>query len=50
VTGRGVRCLVRMYQSLIRSHANGPDPKGVAGVRVVMANAGRTHDRNVIGR
>jgi len=49
-TGRGVRCLARMYQSLIRLHANGPDPKDVAGVRVVMPNAGRTHGRNVIGR
>ncbi len=49
-TGRGVRCLARMYQSLIRLHANGPDPKDVAGVRVVMANAGRIHGCNVIGR
>jgi len=42
-TGRGVRCLARMCQSLIRSHANGPDPKDVARVGMVMINAGRTH-------
>jgi hypothetical protein len=50
-TGRGVRCLARMCQLLIRLHANGPDPKDVAGVHdVVVPDAGRTHGRNVIGR
>ncbi len=49
-TGRSVRCLARMCQSLIRLHTNGPDPKDVAGVRVVVPNVGRTHSRNVIGR
>src|SRR5262245_2801497 len=42
-TGRGVRCLARMCQSLIRSHANGPDPKDVARVGMTMANAEQTH-------
>jgi hypothetical protein len=39
-----------MCQSLIRSHANGPDPEDVALVRMVMMNAGQTHGCNVIGR
>jgi len=42
-TGRGVRCLARMCQLLIRLHANGPDPKDGARVRVVMVLAGQTH-------
>ena len=50
-TGRGVRCeKVRMLQSLIRSHANGPDPEDVALVRMVVMDAEQTHWRNVIGR
>jgi len=38
-----------MYQSLTRSHTNGPDPEDVALVRVAM-NARQTHGPNVIGR
>jgi len=32
-----------MCQSLIRSHANGPDPKDVARVGMMMATAEQTH-------
>ena len=50
-TGRGVPCeIVRMLQSLIRSHANGPDPEDVALVRMVVMDAEQTHWRNVIER
>ena len=44
------RSVARMCQSLIRSHANGPDPEDVALVRMVVMNAEQTHWRNVIGR
>jgi hypothetical protein len=50
-TGRGARCeVVRMLQSLIRSHANGPDPEDVTLVRMVVMDAEQTHWRNVTGR
>jgi len=35
-----------MSQSLIRSHANDPDPKDVARVRMVLINAGHGSQRN----
>jgi hypothetical protein len=41
-TGRGVRCLARMCQSLIRSHANGPDPKDGRGSRAHGGDKGWT--------